>query len=52
VRVSISGAVDVEVEADGSYAPDVCKDLCSRAVEVYKEALALSYEDTDDEGDE
>lgn len=51
MRVCISGAVDVEVEAEGGYSPDVCKDLCSRAVELYKEALALGYEDAEDDED-
>jgi hypothetical protein len=49
VRVCIrNGDCDVDLEADGSYAPDVMVDLVNRAVDTYRRAF-VDEADEDDE---
>lgn len=40
VSVSLGDSISVQVEDEGAYSPDVMDDLCSRARDLFRLALA------------
>ena len=46
VAISLGESISVQVEAEGTYAPDIMSDLCARACELFGRAITASRQPT------